>query len=245
MEVFSILFPVAILAFLALLVALSVFMISRWRAGTPFGISFRTIALAYCYLMSAVSLLVLVIGLSMGVKAGLSDVLGRGFSYYVAPEMRMMPVPEDKADPSAPRNREMQPIPPEEQEQNARRVERQYKEDLIASITTVVVGGVVWAVHTYGRRRLQAEDALDDFLSKSYATTMLVIFGLVGMVGLTMGINELLRYYLIEPDQFSRRQSPGDAVSTALVFVPIWFYYVLTTLKRGRAEASTESAESM
>ena len=238
MEVFSILFPVAILAFLALLVALGVFMISRWRAGTPFGISFRTIALAYCYLMSAVSLLVLVIGLSMGVKAGLSDVLGRGFSYYVTTEERMMPVPEDKADPSAPRRMEMQPIPLEERERNARQVERHYREDLIASITMVVVGGIVWVVHTFGRRRLKAEDALDDFLSKSFATIMLVIFGLVGMVSLTMGINELLRYYLIEPDQFSRRQSPGDAVSTALVFVPIWFYYVLTTLRRGRAEAS-------
>ena len=236
----GLLIPLSILAFVAVLIALGVFVVIRVRSGESLVLSFRTILLAYFYLMSITSFLVLTVGLSMGVKAGLSDVLGREFSYYTKPAVRMVEaaIPVGPGEPRRAPELKAEPVPEEELARQLRRVEREYQEDLIRSGTMVVVGGLIWGLHVWGRRRLQGtEEAAQSFFSKAYATILLAIFGIVGVVSLTTGAYEMLRYLIIEPDEFGSRQQPGGSVSTALIFAPVWFYFLISVMRRGRQEA--------
>lgn len=233
--VLSILIPVGILAFLAIVVALVVFMVTRARAGEPIGLSFRTILQAYFYLMSIVSFLVLVIGLTVGIKVALSAVLGPSFSYYTASSVRMSvekpPPPDSTTRPEV----KPQPVPPEEQERQRRQQDRQRQEDIIQGVTLAVAGAIVWGLHTLGRRRLfSPTEPLDRFMARAHLTILLAIFGVVGVIALPMALNDLLRYFLVPSDEFSGRQPPGASVATALVFVPIWVYYLLAVVRQSR-----------
>ena len=235
----SILIPLSILAVLAILIAVAVYVVTRMRSGEPLVLSFRTILLAYLYLMSIASLLVFAAGLSVTFKALSSDVFGREFSYWGPPAVRFMPVPTEKrpGGPSGPTDMNPQPLPEEERERNRRQVERQYQEDLILGGTMLVAGGLIWALHLYGRRRWEvSEEASADFFHKSYLTILLVIFSIVGIIALPMAAYELLRFFLVQPDAFSSRQPPGVTVGMALVFVPGWVVILWRVIGRTRAE---------
>ena len=238
---FGLLIPLIVLAFLAIIIALGVYAVLRVRSGEPMRISFSTIVLAYFYLMSIASFLVLVAGLSIGVKAGLSDVLGPEFSYYVQSPVRMVPaeVPTSGVKPT---DMKPQPVPADELERSRRQAERQYQEDVLQAGTMVVVGGIVWALHRWGRRRAEAQgDGTQGFFSKAYMTIMLALFGIVGLISLAMGVYEVLRYWIIPVDEVMSRQPPGSTIATAIVFVPIWLYFLYQALGKSGRETQPES----
>jgi len=235
--VLGILIPLSILAVLAILIAVAVYVVTRIRSGEPLVLSFRTILMAYLYLMSVASLLVFAAGLSVTFKSLSSDLFGREFSYWASPAARFAPAravaPGQPMEP----NLKLQPLPEEERERNRRQVERQYQEDLIQGGTMLVVGGLVWALHLYGRRRgAVSEEASEDFFHKSYLTILLVIFSVVGIIALPMAAYELLRFFIVQPDEFSSRQAPGATVGMALVFVPFWVVILWRMIGRTRAE---------
>lgn len=225
--VLSVLIPAAIVAFLGLLIAAGVFILQKVRSGQRLNLSFRTIAAAYFHLMAIACFLVMTVGIATALKAGLSDAFGRPFSYYTPPVSR--PTPEG-APSRVP--------PPEDRTDFGRReVDRQYQNDLIQGVTLAVVGAVLWGLHTIGRREVTPPE-IELFFSRAYSTVLLAIFGPVGVVFLPTGLYELLRYLLVSIDDASRNQ-PGASVATALVFVPIWMYYLMDILKRTRWEATS------
>lgn len=237
MAVLGILIPLSIVAVLAILIAVAVYVVTRIRSGEPLVLSFRTILMAYLYLMSVASLLVFAVGLTTTFKAAFSDLFGREFSYWTPPAARF--VPARTVAPGQPMEPDLkpQPLPEEEREQNRRQVERQYQEDLILGGTMVVTGGLIWALHLYGRRRgAVSEEASADFFHKSYLTILLVIFSIVGIIALPTAAYELLRFFILQPDVFSSRQPPGVTVGMALVFVPGWVAILWRVIGRTRAE---------
>ncbi|MBI2885688.1 MAG: hypothetical protein HYY02_00615 [Chloroflexi bacterium] len=226
--------PLGILAFVAVLVALGVYVALRMRAGQPVGFTFRTVVLAYFSMMSIASFLVLAAGLTSGAKAGLSDALGREFSYFTPPKLRPAP-PEG---PGSGRGGELRPPSEEEQARNQRQVERQYQEDWIQAGSLVAVGSLLWALHLWGRRKAESQDeASAPFFRRASTTMLLAIAGIAGIISLPTGIYELLRYLLLPTDDLFSRQPPGSTLAMALVFVPIWLYYLLQALRRSGAEA--------
>lgn len=238
MDGMSIIFPLGALAFLAVLIALGVFVAVRLRSGDSLVLSFRTILLAYFYLMSIASLLVLTAGLSVGVKALLSDAFGREFSYWMPPTVRYMP-PEGRV-PASREPLKPAPVSGEEQERSRREAERQYKSDLVQAGTLTVLGTLLWGLHWYGRRRLErAEDMTYEFFSKAYSAILLAVFGVAGIISLTTGVYEVLRYFLIPVEEFSSNQAPGGAISAAIVFVPCWVYFLAAVLKQSGQETAS------
>ncbi|MBI2322571.1 MAG: hypothetical protein HYU88_10935 [Chloroflexi bacterium] len=68
--------PLAILMAIGAIVAVAVFVVSRMRAGEPLALAFRTILVAYFYLMSIVSVIVLALGLTTLRPSGASSATG-------------------------------------------------------------------------------------------------------------------------------------------------------------------------
>ena len=235
----EILIPLSVVAFLVAAVALGVFIVVQLRAGDTLLFSFRTILLAYVYFMSIASLLVFTGGLSVGVKALLSDAFGREFSYHMPRTQALlrsveMKREDDSEDPAM-QEKELQ----EERERSQQETERQYKSDLVQAGTLILIGGVLWGLHSMGRRRFQhADNPYNEFFYKAYAAILLALFGVAGITSLTSGVYETLRFFLIPTDEFSYGSQPGDAIGAAIVFVPVWGYYLLSMLRLSNRESS-------
>ncbi|MBI2322976.1 MAG: hypothetical protein HYU88_13020 [Chloroflexi bacterium] len=222
----------AILTVIAVLVAIGIYVVLRVRAGEPLGWSFRTAIILYFYLATAVSVLVMAAGLASALKAGLSNVYGREFSYAI-------PALEPFGRPAAER-----PPAPEEQERERQRqlqwVEREYQNDLFQGPTMAIVGALLWLVHTLARRAVaQDGHGWSGFLGKTYLAAMLIVFGVVGVISLPLGIAGVLRFLATQPSALVPRQPPGDAVAAALVFVPLWLVFLAAALRQVRRERVT------
>ncbi len=228
----SIIIPVVVVLGLAVVAAAVVFLAMRLRSGEPFAISFRVVLTAYFYLLSIAGLIVLLVGLSGLVNAGLSTVAGRDFSYNRPPSGIPRPVPAVPPGIAAPQA----PSPEEQKLEADRQQEREFREGLLQGISMSLVGGLVWLTHSLGRRR--TEGALErqrGFLNTGYLVVLLVIFSLVGIISLASGVFETLRFYLVEPaTQFEFRPPPGPNASAAIVFVPAWAYYLIALLRNFR-----------
>lgn len=215
----GILIPTTIFAVVAVVVAAIAYVVARWRSGEGISVTFGTVLLAYFSVMSLVSFLVMASGLTAGVKAGLTIPMGRSFSYWTPPRMRPAAImPSGEA--GKPTDLKREAVPQEEIDRQDREVGRQYQEDLLEGGTIAVSAGA------------------GAFFGKAYTTTALAIFGVVGIISLPLGVYEALRYVIIQPDEFSGRQPPGGSLATALVFVPIWLYYLSAVVRRNQNESA-------
>lgn len=229
----------ALLAFLGLVVIVLAlgYIVTKIKASEPLELSFRNFLLAYFYLMTIASLLVMSLGVASLLQTGMGAALGKEFSY------------------SAPRLREPQPLPaspngktgPSIEKQKAEREERldrQSREGLLQGVSMSVIGGIILGLHWWGRRRLTSgrRDWLPTALRKAKLLILLAIYSVVGLIALPWGIYDALRYYIIPAtDRFSGT-TPGGVLSVALVFVPLWAYFlvaVIGELKRTETARAT------
>jgi hypothetical protein len=217
--------PVAILLGLGAAAAVGVFIAVRLRAGAPVEISFRTVLVAYFYLMALVAFLVLAIGLTTVLKAGLSDAFGRGFSYYL-PD-RFGPFPPEAG---------LRQLTPEQQEEirqrQLRQVEQQHRDDLIQGVTEVVTGAILWPLFIWARRRFtRPGDDFTGFLARLNLVLPLALYSLIGLISLPVTIFGLVSY-LTTPAGEYLGQPPGENIAVGLVFVPLGMYYLLVAVRR-------------
>ncbi|MSQ11029.1 MAG: hypothetical protein EXR52_08545 [Dehalococcoidia bacterium] len=217
-----------VLAALAMVVAIGVYVAGRLRTGEPLTVSPRVVLLGYLYLMSLAGLLTCTLGLTTSLKVGLGTALGSDFSYY-RPMRLAMPLPVI----GAPKD---EAITVGEAARFEAELERQRRQDIIQSATAVVVGLVVFAAHTLGRRRVGLLlPTVDSLLRRGYTAFLLAVFGIGGLIGLIMGLQALLQFWLLPtPDEFNYRNPPGQSVATAIVFVPLWLFYLLALVRQSR-----------
>ncbi len=231
--VLSIMVPLAILG---LVIVGVVFVIQRVRRGEGVSLSLRQVLAFYFYVMTVVTLLVTVGGLSRLVQAGLTVPLGREFSYYPVYYPDAYPVALPQGTPSAPTVAPPQkgPIPEEEEARRQKGLEQALKEGILSGLNFTVVGGVFWLVHQWGRRRFGQNG---DMLEQLYLIGLLSVFAGLTLYSLPSGIDETLRYYLVDSRQgFS---PPGDRLATAIVALPFWLFYLSAAFRRLRASQAT------
>ncbi|MBI2322570.1 MAG: hypothetical protein HYU88_10930 [Chloroflexi bacterium] len=138
----------------------------------------------------------------------------------------------------APRPAEPTPEQVEEQRQRElRRIEQEYRNDLIQGGTMALVGAILWPLHAWGRRRIVlADSAWARFFARLHLIVLLLLFSLVGIISLPTGIYQALRFFLVPADEFAARQPPGESVAAAIVFVPLWAFYLAAALRQMRRE---------
>lgn len=223
----GLLLPLLALAAFAVVIALAVFVIGRLRSGESLTVSPRTVLLGYLYVMTLAGLLTTAVGLSAGLKVALTVPFGSEFSYYQPPVVRpLAPGADGEARPT-----------PEDAEARARaEVERQRRQDLIQAATAVSVGIVVFAAHSIGRRRVGRSLATADaLLRRGYTAFLLAVFGIGGLLSLIIGLQEVLQYWLLPAaDEYGYRSPPGQSVATAVVFVPLWLFYLQALVRQSR-----------
>lgn len=224
----SFLIPLLILLGLALLVIGVVAVVVRIYRREAVDISFRQILIVYCYAVTLVSLVTLVLGLASLANAGLSAAFGREFSFQAPPVFARPMEGPPGAEKSGP------PLE-EQQERRTRALENAFRESLVQGVTLPLVGALIAAVHILARRRLEPATGPDaGFFRKPYLALLLAVFGAVALVSLPAGISEALRYAVTEPDPENYRPAPGGSLAYALSFTPFWLYFLWATVREWR-----------
>lgn len=223
--VLGILIPLGVLG--AILLG-AVLFLARGPGGAD--LSPRGLLRLYLYLASLVSVLVLAFGLSL-VGTGLLGAVAPEFTYGSPPPFRERPVPPPEAAP--PPGAVEKPAHPSPEELNDRRT----RESLLQGITMGLAGALFWAVHWYGRRRVETDADRASVLRRTYFLVGTAIFGIASIILVPTAVYSVLRYFLIPVPSGEFRQGVGENLASAVVVVPVWLAYLRVVLDQQAAAA--------
>lgn len=241
---FSMFAPFMIITGVVLLLIGAIYLISRIRSD-QLHLSLRHALEGYFYLMTVVSFIIFTFGLVSLLNAGASGLLGKDFSYgrqpsyYYGPvPARPMPayppgvIPEKTESPLTPEQEEALRKKEEQRqiEENRKRQDQSQREELTQGIGMAFAGGVIWILHIWGRKRFYAvPDSFSKGIRRSYLVVMLVMYSIMGIATVTMAISRVLRQYiLLDIDKYAFVPAPGPVVASAIVFIPVWIYFLIS-----------------
>jgi len=224
----GILFGLIGLAVPILIIAAIVYSILRIKSGISLSISYKAALRVYFYIVILVSIgLTGVGGVSTLINVGLGEMVGREFSYgEVYQDHRELQDRKNNGDSSSyvvGDNRSL-----------SEKIDLEMKGNLINGISLAVIGSFLMLVHFLGRRWVETVDEHSDLLRRLYLIAGLAIFAVITIVSLIAGIPETLRYALLEVEP--GQESPGEALSIAIVGLPIWVSYLVATLRNVRSQ---------
>ena len=224
----GILFGLIGLAIPILIIAAIVYSILRIKSGISLSISYKAALRVYFYIVILVSVgLTGVGGLSTLINVGLGEMVGREFSYgEVYQDHRELQDLKNNGDSSSYVVGDSRSL--------SEKIDLEMKGSLINGISLAVIGSFLMLVHFLGRRWVETVDEHSDLLRRLYLIAGLAIFAVITIVSLIAGIPETLRYALLEVEP--GQESPGEALSIAIVGLPIWVSYLVATLRNIRSQ---------
>jgi len=224
----GILFGLIGLAIPILIIGAIVYFILRIKSGISLSISYKDALRVYFYIVILVSVgLTGVGGVSTLINVGLGEMVGREFSYgEVYQDHRELQDLKNNEDSSSYVVRDNRSL--------SEKIDLEMKGNLINGISLAVIGSFLMLVHFLGRRLVETVDEHSDLLRRSYLIAGLAIFAVITIVSLIAGIPETLRYALLEVEP--GQESPGEALSIAIVGLPIWVSYLVATLRNVRSQ---------
>ena len=224
----GILFGLIGLAIPILIIAAIVYSILRIKSGISLSISYKAALRVYFYIVILVSVgLTGVGGVSTLINVGLGEMVGREFSYgEVYQDHRELQDLKNNGDSSSYVVGDSRSL--------SEKIELEMKGSLINGISLAVIGSFLMLVHFLGRRWVETVDEHSDLLRRLYLIAGLAIFAVITIVSLIAGIPETLRYALLEVEP--GQESPGEALSIAIVGLPIWVSYLVATLRNIRSQ---------
>ena len=224
----GILFGLIGLAIPILIIGAIVYFILRIKSGISLSISYKDALRVYFYIVILVSVgLTGIGGVSTLINVGLGEMVGREFSYgEVYQDHRELQDLKNNEDSSSYVVRDNRSL--------SEKIDLEMKGNLINGISLAVIGSFLMLVHFLGRRLVETVDEHSDLLRRSYLIAGLAIFAVITIVALIAGIPETLRYALLEVEP--GQESPGEALSIAIVGLPIWVSYLVATLRNVRSQ---------
>lgn len=242
--------PFMIITGIVLFLIGTIYMISRIRSD-QLHFSLRHTLEGYFYLITVISFIIFTFGLVSLLNTGFSELLGKDFSYGRSPPYYSVPARPVPAYPPGAIPEKVETLTPaqeeelrkkEEQrqlEENQRRQAQNQREELTQGIGMAFVGGIIWGLHIWGRRRFySAPDAFSKGIRRSYLVVMLVIYSIMGITAVTMGVSRVLRQYILyDIDKFAYVPAPGPVVAAGIIFIPVWVYFLKSLINEiGRKE---------
>tara|TARA_B100000809_G_scaffold135754_1_gene133343 strand:+ start:295 stop:990 length:696 start_codon:yes stop_codon:yes gene_type:complete len=222
----DIIFPILGLAIPILIIVGIVYFILKIKADLPISFSYRGALRVYFYV-------VILISVGLGGLGGVSTLLKVGFGEMVGREFSYGNVYEEHRDDQQREKNEDYPTDTEDETRSLpEKVELEMKGSLINGVSLAVIGMFLLLVHFLGRWWLERGDERSDLLRRLYLMAGLVIFAIVTIVSLATGIPETLRYVLLDINP--GEESPGEALSIAIVALPVWICYLVATLRNIR-----------
>lgn len=237
---FSTFAPFLIITGIVLFLIGTIYLISRVRAD-QMHFSFKHALEGYFYLMMVISFIIFTFGLVLLFNAGLSKVAGKDFSYGLSPPYyypepaRVYPPGQESAKPDNLTPEQQEELRKKEEqrqlEEHKKRQSQSHREGITEGIGMAFVGGIVWVLHLWGKRKFYVGESFSQGIRRSYLVLMLSLYSIIGIVAITSAVSRVLRLYLLNDfDKNTYLAPPGPMVAAAIIFVPVWIYYLWTLI---------------
>ena len=240
MLAFEVLFAILGLVIPLLIIGGIVYVILKLRGSASLRFSYQDALRVYFYAMILISVGLLALGgVSTLLKVGFGEILGREFSYgHVYVEHRS--TQERLVNEQERLDNQLYPTRFEEETRSlTEKVEFAMRTSLINGVSLTAIGVFLWLVHFFGRRWVETQDQRSDSLRKLYLMAALTIFAMTTIVSLSAGIPEALRYALLDINP--GEESPGEPLSIAIVGLPVWLFYLVTTIRTMRTSSDKDN----
>ncbi|MBL7120113.1 MAG: hypothetical protein ISS53_05465 [Dehalococcoidia bacterium] len=124
-------------------------------------------------------------------------------------------------------------------------------DDLTLAFVLLGTGMMICILHVFGRRAMEKrEDKSTTTIRRRYLFFMLAVSSITGLVSLPLAIYRIISYHIVEPSYFPGSypyyepplHAPSAELAVAIVFVPLWAYYLFRVLReiRHRDETGVE-----
>ncbi len=114
-------------------------------------------------------------------------------------------------------------------------------DDVSLGFTLITTGLIICAIHICGRRIMEKILVkATSGLRRMYLFIMLGITSLTGLIALPLAANDTITY-LMEDSQY--RDDPSEQLAVAIIFLPLWAYYLFATIQelRGGTEENQQA----
>ncbi len=209
--------------------------------------TFKTLWVGYLYLISMISLIAMLVGLSMVIRSGMASRFGIQFAYplnYYNMEYETKPTVVDGKEIS-------EPVPFEEsyyKDQTKIEVNgeiyyydgKQVKQDMIQGITLALSMLVLFGIHRY--LSMTVKDPSVNMWNKGYVFFGLIITSILSLVLIPISIYQLVTYYvegwqnLLSTNPYGGLTPPAEALSAMIVFVPAWLVCIFKVNKLNKGQ---------
>lgn len=151
-----------------------------------------------------------------------SAAFGRDFTYDIVSPVPMGPPPSSSAP--------VAPVAPALPLTNP--AEDQYRNDLVNGVAILAVGLLLIGTLTVAGRFLRRQRGESSLLQRTYLLLILVATSLVAPISLAIALTQLLRRYVVLPvTPNASLPHPGSALATAIIFVPMWGWFLFRVLR--------------
>jgi len=115
--------------------------------------------------------------------------------------------------------------------------------DLINGFTLLITSLILYGIHAFILSILKKQETIHTLLDKGYIFVNLLLSSIVSVIALPTTIFQVIDYAIKGIDDLSAysRSIPGEALSTAVVIVPIWMYFLLKALQVFKKEQAAKA----
>lgn len=104
------------------------------------------------------------------------------------------------------------------------------KKGLVNGIALTISMLILFAVHKVAILLLEKKEKVM-WLKKTYNFVSLITYSAVSIITIPFSIYLLVNYLYFKPENIANIEAPGGAVALALVSIPLWIVFLISTLK--------------
>lgn len=225
------LFIIPILFVIGIIICIIV-LVKKNQINSNFKITSHTLLQFYLYLISFITLGVLVIGAGLTAKALLSYKVSIPFSYtlYKSNSEEDAIKLEDVKEEEFKECYEGEPIDVYGSKFCFNKSLR--KTELITGITLFISMSILFSIHQFALSKIKKENRIL-WLKKTYTFLSLILYSIVGLITIPTSIYLITNFLLFEPtkDIYSTPTSPAMTCSIMIISIPLWIYFLNRTIQ--------------
>ncbi len=226
----SILFLTIPLLFAIGVVIYIIVIMKKNQQGKPLKITSHTLLQFYLYLISLITLVVLVIGAGLTSKVLLSYKVSIPFSYSLMKANQKEDIPKFEVDEIEEFKECYQGETIEFYGENFCFDSTERKTELITGITLILSMTILFALHQFGISKIKNEN-MNLWIKKAYTFISLILYSVVGIITIPTSIYLVTNFFLFEPtkDMYSTPSAPAMTCVIMIISIPLWIYFLNRT----------------
>lgn len=198
----------------------------------------------YLYVITLFSLIITTMSFAVVLNAALASKFGVEFSYTLnkpSPKVDAIPYTLKENFPE----KEKRCYDDQEEitinEQNVCVDKDVIRKDIVKGLSIALPMTLILVLHIIGIITIEKKHVVL-WIKKGYRFISLILFSVVGIISTSMAIKELVEFFYLKAEDITQQSKPGPSLAIALVVLPLWVYFLISTnklkdIKKNKKEA--------